>query len=79
MTACMHSYLPDSAIRESRERIRGAQAKSRPWKRCSWEAESVLEVAGDPLTGPPIVARRCAPDEGTGSRKWEPSKGASDR
>jgi hypothetical protein len=33
----------------------------------------------DPLAGPPIVARGCAPDEGTGPRKWEPSKGASDR
>lgn len=41
--------------------------------------ESVVELVGAPLAGPPIVARRRAPGEGTGSRKWEPSKGASDR
>lgn len=38
-----------------------------------------VEALGAPLAGPPIVARRCAPGEGTGSRPWAPTKGATER
>jgi hypothetical protein len=38
-----------------------------------------VKALGAPLAGPPIVARQCAPDEGTGSRRWGPSKGATEQ
>jgi hypothetical protein len=46
---------------------------------CSQRRQVKVQALAAPLAGPPIVARRRAPGEGTGSRPWGSTKGVTER